>query len=193
MLLYEGAFNHDYDTRKGEERDILGMVGGGSMNHTMILSKPSLHEGFACHNSKQNVGIHEFVHLLDRADGTTDGIPEALLQQPFLIPWAQLMHREIKAIKSGTSEINFYGSTSKAEFLSVVSEYFFQQPQLLEKHHPQLFGLLEKVFRQVLKSLEHVLIPEVWRSRTINILPKVRNQFIQYLEFVALKVVLMIF
>lgn len=148
VLLYEGPFNHDYETGQGEERNILGMVGGSSMNRTMILSKPSLHNGFERRHSTQNVGIHEFVHLLDRADGGADGVPEALLQQPFLIPWVKMMHREIKAIQDGKSDIDFYGSTNETEFFSVVSEYFFQQPHLLEKRHPQLFVMLEKVFRQ---------------------------------------------
>jgi len=37
--------------------------------------------------------------------------------------------------------------TNEAEFFSVISEYFFQQPHLLEKHHPALFCLLEKIFK----------------------------------------------
>jgi Mlc titration factor MtfA (ptsG expression regulator) len=147
VILYEGSFNQDYDTRLGEERNILGLVGGSGMTGTMILSKPALHQGFANHSS-HNVGIHEFVHLLDRADGGTDGVPEILLEQPFLIPWVKRMHLEIKAILDGASDINPYGSTNEAEFLSVVSEYFFQQPDLLEKRHPELFALLEKIFRQ---------------------------------------------
>ncbi|MBP6811531.1 MAG: zinc-dependent peptidase [Saprospiraceae bacterium] len=147
VILYEGSFNTEYETHQGEERNILGMVGGASMTSTMILSKPALHQGFK-NNSSHNVGIHEFVHMLDRADGATDGIPEALLQQPFLIPWVKLMHQEIRSIQDGASDINPYGSTNEAEFLSVVSEYFFQQPQLLEKHHPELFAMLEKVFKQ---------------------------------------------
>ena len=148
VILYEGAFNHDYETKQGEERNILGMVGGGSMNRTMILSKPSLRLGFEQRNSRNNVGIHEFVHLLDRADGTADGIPEMLLQQPFVIPWLKMVHEEIRAIQTGASDIDPYGSTNEAEFLSVVSEYFFKQPQLLEKRHPELFAMLEKIFRQ---------------------------------------------
>lgn len=148
VLLYDGAFNEDYETRQGEERDILGMVGEGSMNRMMILSKPALRKGFANPNSPHNVGIHEFVHLLDKADGATDGIPETFLQQPYLIPWTKMMHREIQAIKAGHSDIDVYGSTNEAEFFSVVSKYFFQQPHLLEKHHPELFALLEKIFKQ---------------------------------------------
>lgn len=147
VILYEGSFNRDYETKYGEERNILGMVGGG-MNSTMILSKPALRRGFENRQSSQNVGIHEFVHLLDRADGAVDGIPEVLVQQPFLIPWMKMIHREIKEIQTGASDINPYGSTNEAEFFSVVSEYFFKQPHLLEKRHPQLFAMLEKVFRQ---------------------------------------------
>ena len=150
VLLYEAAFNQEYDTQDGEERNILGMVGGTGMNRTMILSKPALHQGFAPQNSKHNVGIHEFVHLLDRADGASDGMPESLLRQPFLIPWVTMMQREMEAIQEGKSEINPYASTNQAEFLSVVSEYFFQQPELLQKHHPELFGMLEKIFRPAL-------------------------------------------
>jgi len=147
VLLYDAPFNHDYETEQGKERNILGMVGSGSMNRMMILSKPSLREGFE-QRSDQNVGIHEFVHLLDKADGATDGYPEMLLQQPFLIPWMKLMHREIAEIKAGKSDIDIYGSTNEAEFFSVVSEYFFQQPERLEKNNPELFEMLERIFRQ---------------------------------------------
>ena len=148
VLLYVGAFNHDYETTQGEERNILGMVGGSSMDRTMILSKPALHEGFVDRNSSQNVGIHEFVHLLDRADGTADGIPEDLMEQRFAIPFLKMMHRKIKEIRMGNSDIDSYGSTNEAEFLSVASEYFFKRPDLLEKRHPELFAMLETIFRQ---------------------------------------------
>lgn len=148
VLLYEGAFNQDFKTREAEERNILGMVGGSGMTGTMILSKPSLHRAFGDQHSSHHVGIHEFVHLLDRADGTADGIPEMLLEQPFVIPWVKLMHREIKDIRDGDSQINPYGSTNEAEFFSVVSEYFFQQPNKLEKRHPELYDMLERIFRQ---------------------------------------------
>jgi len=147
VILYEGSFNQDFKTQHAEARNILGMVGGAGMTSTMILSKPALYQGFE-HNSSHHVGIHEFVHLLDRADGTADGIPEALLQQPFLIPWVKLMHQEISEIREGASRINPYGSTNEAEFLSVVSEFFFKQPHLLEKQHPELFAMMERIFKQ---------------------------------------------
>lgn len=152
VLLYESAFNEDFKTREAEERNILGMVGGSGMTGTMILSKPSLHRAFYDQHSSNHVGIHEFVHLLDRADGTTDGIPEMLLEQPFVIPWVKLMHQEIKDIRDGDSKINPYGSTNEAEFFSVVSEYFFKQPDKLANRHPELYEMLEKKFRQDLND-----------------------------------------
>jgi len=147
ILLYGGTFDEDYDTRGGD-RHILGMVGSGAMNRMMILSQPALRQGFAQAHSKSNVGIHEFVHLLDKGDGQTDGIPEMLLQQQFVIPWVKLMHHEIAAIQQDHSDINPYGATNEAEFLSVMSEYFFTQPHLLEAQHPELYALLTKIFHQ---------------------------------------------
>jgi len=147
VLLYGTNFNEQYKT-EGEKRNILGMVGSGAMHRMMLLSKPALHQGFENQHTKFNVGIHEFVHLIDKADGSTDGIPEMLVQHQFTIPWVKMIHGEIRKLKSRPSDINPYGATNEAEFLSVVSEYFFTQPRLLKKHHPKLYALLEEIFRQ---------------------------------------------
>ena len=148
VLLYEDRFNADYQTT-GEERNILGMVGeGGALQSTMVLSKPALHEGFANETSKDNTGIHEFVHLLDKVDGSTDGSPDYLLPKEHLKPWLKLIHQNIQAIKTNHSDINPYGITNEAEFFAVVSEYFFKRPDLLHEKHPELFARLEEIFRQ---------------------------------------------
>ena len=46
------------------------------------------------------------------------------------------------------SDINPYGSTNKAEFFAVVSEYFFERPDLLQQKHPELYSLLQQIFKQ---------------------------------------------
>lgn len=147
VLLYPNSFNEQYET-SGEGRNIGGMVGWGAMNRTMILSRNLLHQGFENEHTKGNVGIHEFVHLIDKLDGSTDGLPELLMQRQYAIPWLKMMHDEMKRIHKGSSDINPYGSTNEAEFLSVVTEYFFSQPELFERKHPELFQMLEKVFKQ---------------------------------------------
>ncbi len=147
VLLYKDTFNEEFATEEAN-RNVLGMVGSGAMNRMMILSKPALHQGFENKSNKSNVGIHEFVHLLDKADGETDGIPDVLLEKQYLIPWIKRMHTEIEDLKNENSDINPYGAKNEAEFLSVVSEYFFKQPELLEKKHPELFVILEKMYKQ---------------------------------------------
>lgn len=146
VLLYEGSFNDENQT-EGDGRNILGKVGSGDMNRLMILSLPALHAGFENENSTSNVGIHEFVHLIDKADGAVDGIPESLMQKQYVAPWLKLMHKEIDDIRESKSDINPYGATSEGEFLSVASEYFFSNPETFHKKHPELYNLMVKMYR----------------------------------------------
>jgi Mlc titration factor MtfA (ptsG expression regulator) len=147
VLLYPAMFNNTFKT-KGEDRNILGMVGTGYMEGKMILSQQALKAGFKNESDKKNTAIHEFVHLIDKADGETDGIPSLLLEKQYTIPWLDLINKEIDKIYAGMSDINPYGGTNRAEFFSVVSEYFFERPKLLAKNHPELYKLLEDIFKQ---------------------------------------------
>ncbi len=148
VLIYAGTFNNEEFSVTSTERDTLGMVGTGPMQRMMILSKQALREGFANEISKHNTGIHEFVHLLDKADGATDGIPEELLNKQYTIPWIKYMSEEIEKIKQGASDINVYGASSEAEFFAVASEYFFGAPEQFKENHPELFSMMEKIFHK---------------------------------------------
>ncbi|HEY4874993.1 MAG TPA: M90 family metallopeptidase [Puia sp.] len=150
ILLYEDSFNKDSFATSGKQRDVLGMVGNGAMEMQMILSKPALYSGFENDSGKENTGIHEFVHLLDKEDGAVDGLPEDLLKKQYVIPWLNLMAENIAAIKAGKSDINIYGATDKAEFFAVASEYFFEQPHLFKEKHPELYDLMTQIFHQKL-------------------------------------------
>jgi Mlc titration factor MtfA (ptsG expression regulator) len=145
VLLYPGSFDHEYK-QEGGGRNVLGMVGSGAMNHVMILSQHELRQAFINKTGKDNTAIHEFVHLVDKTDGDIDGVPEALLDKKYIVPWLQLMQQEIKDIYDDRSDINPYGATNEAEFFAVVSEYFFERPALLKEKHPELYGLLLKIF-----------------------------------------------
>ena len=151
VLLYPSMFNEEFDT-KGSERAILGMVGSGYMEGKMILSQQALKHGFKNESDKKNTAIHEFVHLIDKTDGSIDGIPSLLLEKQYAIPWIDLINKKIEEIYEGESDINPYGGTNRAEFFSVVSEYFFERPKLLAHNHPDLYKLLESVFKQDMSS-----------------------------------------
>ncbi|KXX70230.1 zinc-dependent peptidase [Flammeovirga sp. SJP92] len=145
------------DTEFGQQftdGHVLGMVGEGKLKNKMLLSKGALREGFRNDNDKKNVGIHEFVHLIDMADGKTDGVPEVLLQKSYAIPWIKLMQEETDKILNKESSIDEYGATKVQEFITVTSEYFFERPQLLEKKHPELYKALEQIFNQDMAEQE---------------------------------------
>lgn len=144
VLLYPGTFNKEEFLHADSERDTLGMVGNGPMQGTMILSKPALHAGFYGGNS--NTGIHEFVHLIDKEDGDIDGMPEALLNKKNNEGWKNLKEENVRKIMAGESDINPYGATLNAEFLPVVSEYFFNEPQHFKLNHPELYAIMKEMF-----------------------------------------------
>jgi len=146
-LLYPSSFNSKFET-SGDKDTILGMVGEGYMNGKMILSKPSLHHGFRNESDKKNTAIHEFVHLIDKADGQVDGIPELLLKKQYTLPWFDLIYKKIDEILKNKSDINPYGATNEAEFFAVISEYFFERPALLKTKHPKVYKLLEEIFNK---------------------------------------------
>ncbi|MBS1574807.1 MAG: zinc-dependent peptidase [Bacteroidetes bacterium] len=145
VILYPETFNEQFEIQ-GNNRSVLGMVGDGPMQRTMILSQAALREGFSNKTDKNNTAIHEFVHLLDKTDGATDGIPEILLQHKYVLPWVEMMHKNIDSILKNKSDINPYGATNQAEFFAVVSEYFFERPHLLESKHPDLYAMLSMMF-----------------------------------------------
>lgn len=150
VLIYPNSFDEKYQTENfdGNNRNILGMVGNGIQNATVILSKPDLVAAFDGLPHKSNVGIHEFVHMLDKEDGNIDGIPEALLEHRYVAPWLQEIKNEMSKIEKGTSDINPYALTDNAEFLAVVSEYFFDNPEKFKNRHPELYRMLSAIFNR---------------------------------------------
>lgn len=145
VLLYPSMFSDKFQF-VGADRSILGMMGTGYMEGKMILSKPALLHGFKNETDKKNTAIHEFVHLIDKLDGTIDGVSSLLLEKQYAIPWIDLMDKKIDEIFENRSGIKPYGGTNRGEFFSVVSEYFFERPKLLERNHPELYALLEQIF-----------------------------------------------
>lgn len=147
VILYPDTFDQQYQF-EGGDRNILGMVGSGYMNGQMLLSRAALLKGFSSESGKENTAIHEFVHLLDMSDGVTDGVPENFMPHEYTIPWLKMMHEEMHRIEAGHSDINPYALTNEAEFLAVASEYFFQKPEQLKHHHPEIYEQLSRIFGQ---------------------------------------------
>ncbi len=145
ILVYPGNFNTDFE-QQGNDRMISGMVGSGAMQNVLIISKWELRQGFINRGSNRNTAIHEFVHLIDKMDGTLDGVPEILLERKYIPQWQQLIQETMEKIRRGESDIDPYGATGPVECFAVVSEYFFEQPGLFRSTHPELHEMLQQIF-----------------------------------------------
>jgi Mlc titration factor MtfA (ptsG expression regulator) len=86
--------------------------------------------------------------LIDKADGAVDGVPEILFKHSYTLPWLKEVKREMNKIKTAKSDIDPYALTNDAEFLAVVSEYFFDNPEKLKQRHPKLYQYLSEIFQQ---------------------------------------------
>ncbi len=158
VYLVSGSFNDNADLGKQDSR-YLGVVGNGDLYGKMILSKPALHHGFDNDQDKHNVALHEFAHLLDMADGETDGFPERLKKYAFSAPWIELIRQETLKINQGKSGINDYAATNPAEFFSVTTEYFFERPALLKQKHPDMYDQLHAFYQNDVAAIEKVILP----------------------------------
>ena len=145
VLVYPGNFNTDFE-QQGHERMISGMVGSGALQNVMILSKWELRQGFINSKSNRNTALHEFVHLIDKMDGSLDGVPELLLERKYVARWQQLLELTMQQIRQGVSDIDPYGATSPVECFAVIAEYFFEQPELFNSNHPELHEMLHRIF-----------------------------------------------
>lgn len=147
VLIYPSTFDETYQTDGDSRRDTLGMVGAGHLSGVMILSKPALLAGFDIASDKQNVGIHEFAHLVDKADGSIDGIPPGV-PADVVRAWIQWVGNELANPPGRRSHINPYAYTNEAEYFAVLVEYFFEAPGILQQKNPRVYEMLKKMFRQ---------------------------------------------
>ena len=146
VLIYPKAFNLKHKL-KGKGRAVVGLVGNGYLEGKMILSQKSLRQGFKNERDKRNVAIHEFLHLIDKEDGNIDGVPNAILEQQYVLPWLYLMKKKTDEIIKNKSDIDGYAATNEAEFLTVTGTYFFERPHQFKSEHPRLYRVFEEMFR----------------------------------------------
>ena len=58
-----------------------------------------------------------------------------------------MMETTILQMNTYGSDIDMYGATNPVEFFAVISEYFFEQPDLLKANHPELYEMLERIYK----------------------------------------------
>jgi Mlc titration factor MtfA (ptsG expression regulator) len=99
-----------------------------------------------------NLVIHEFAHKLDMQNGVANGFPPLhagmateAWEQAFSQAFAHFQHHCHGRDYYG---IDCYAATSPAEFFAVLSEVFFENPEVLRDHYPAVYQQLRLYYRQ---------------------------------------------
>jgi Mlc titration factor MtfA (ptsG expression regulator) len=124
---------------------------------SLALSWKDVLRGAADTRDGRNVVFHEFAHQLDSEAGAADGAP--LLPDPSMYDaWARICEGEYRALIRNIEQnrptlIGTYAATSPAEFFAVATEFFFEKPLELKRHHSELYELLKMFYMQDPASL----------------------------------------
>jgi len=100
-----------------------------------------------------NVVIHEFAHVLDMADGESNGVPRLPPELP-RAEWQRVLQAEFEAftkrVDGGAEDtaLDPYGAEGVDEFFAVASEAFFVAPWAMKAQHPALYGVFVRFYRQ---------------------------------------------
>ncbi|TCK18243.1 hypothetical protein DFR30_1518 [Thiogranum longum] len=95
-----------------------------------------------------NVVIHEFVHKLDMLNGAADGFPPQH-KRAQAEAWPERFSTAYEDFqKNPKPGLSRYGATAPAEFLAVLSEVFFEKPEVLYDAYPKVYEALSLFFRQ---------------------------------------------
>ncbi len=153
IILYPDEF-----LRPREEMDEAGVV-----HHTRdILAGESWHGGplvlslADVEASGQadgfNVVLHEFAHKLDMLNGDANGFPP-LHRGMSATAWAHdfgSAYEDFCArVDAGEdTALDPYASSAPAEFFAVLTEAFFETPQLLHAEYPAVYAQLKLFYRQ---------------------------------------------
>ena len=111
-----------------------------------------------------NVVIHEFAHKLDMRSGEADGIPplpdkasRRAWEATLLAAYDDFCARVDAATESGDASgeaffdatgLDDYGAESPGEFFAVMSETFFETPEVLQQTYPALYAQMRVFYCQ---------------------------------------------
>lgn len=99
-----------------------------------------------------NVVIHEFAHKLDMLNGDADGMPvlhSGLDESEWLATFGDAYDNFCRRVDQDEETIiDPYASESPAEFFAVLTECFFEIPDVVADEYPTLYALLQRYYAQ---------------------------------------------
>jgi Mlc titration factor MtfA (ptsG expression regulator) len=99
-----------------------------------------------------NLVIHEFAHKLDMQNGVANGYPPLhadMVRDEWVEAFSDAFaHFQRHCHGRALHGIDCYAATSPAEFFAVLSEVFFERPELISRHYPRVYQQLCLYYRQ---------------------------------------------
>lgn len=153
VIVYPDEFvpEHEYMDESGVvhvTRDV--MIGESWERGPVILSAADAER--SGNVDGVNVVIHEFAHKLDMLNGRADGFPplhagmsSAAWSHAFSTAYEDFCARVDAAEDTA---IDPYAAENPAEFFAVLSEVFFELPQVLQQEYPAIYRQLSAFYRQ---------------------------------------------
>jgi MtfA peptidase len=146
------------------------LKGGTSEGGTISLSWADFKDGYADHDDKYNLGLHEMAHALK-----LDLIKGYDFDQRFAAyfdQWHEVALKTFQKMSMGSATfLREYGGTNMHEFFAVCVEHFFEVPAQLKKEMPHIYYHLAYLLNQDPLNIEEdylltdKLIEEAKRNR----------------------------
>ncbi|KAF0201517.1 MAG: hypothetical protein FD170_2675 [Bacteroidetes bacterium] len=125
-------------------RNLLGLTSGVGF---VTLSWRDFQEGYLVPNDKYNLGLHEMAHAL-RLELLDYGDADSMLQRFSDQMDKKSLYERNMAFRGVPSILREYAFVNNEEFFSVCVEYFFEVPELLNQHKPEIYKLLCNLLNQ---------------------------------------------
>ena len=153
IILYPDEF-----LRQREQTDEAGVVhrsrdilaGESWHGGPLVLSIASVAESGRADGV--NVVLHEFAHKLDMLSGNANGYPP-LHRGMDAVSWARdfsAAYADLSArVAAGKhTAIDPYATSDPAEFFAVLTEVFFETPQVVNQEYPAIYRQMQLFYRQ---------------------------------------------
>lgn len=152
ILIYPSTFVSEQRVQDGllEQVGRPARLGESWKRGPLVLAWDSARHGAGDIKDGHNVILHEFAHKLDEVDDSMDGTP-ILEQKSHYVSWARAMQPAFDELQRNAARkvqtvMDHYGATNPAEFFAVLVETFYEKPRQLNKHHPELYGEMQRCF-----------------------------------------------
>jgi Mlc titration factor MtfA (ptsG expression regulator) len=146
------------------ETDHASYAGQAWLQGPVILSWADVEDAWLADGA--NVVIHEFAHKLDMLNGDANGFPPlhaGMSRDDWTQAFAEAYGHFVRQVEAGRhTEIDPYAAESPGEFFAVLSEAFFETPEVVQDAYPNVYRQLALFYKQNPASRE---LPREFRLR----------------------------